>query len=420
MGTEQITRLNGRENEMKQPDEVAAMLRLKGLGWGYKRIALEFGVSPNTVRKWLREGGWRRYERPRRSAKLDGREEWLRERFLKHRGNADVVRQELAAEGVLLSLRTVERAVEGYRRELRVEADATVRFETPPGRQLQVDFTECHALIEGQRQRIQLCVLTLGYSRRIAVFSRPSERQAEWLLAIEAAFARFGVPEELLVDNARALVHHHDVETRQVQFNTKFLAFCKHWAVRPVACAPYRAQTKGKVERSCGYVKRNAIAGREFASWEALQTWLDCWCGTVADVRVHGTIGEAPLARFEREEASQLREANRPSFLTMRELQRRVGPDHRVEIDTNRYTVPYVHIGRTVVVRIQDEALSVFLATGECVARHRLASGRHRDVVDPAHLQGIARSPLDVDDIADGEPLARALSVYEAAAGGAL
>lgn len=404
---------------MKQPEEVAAMLRLHSLGWGYKRIAVELGVSPNTVRAWLRKGGWRTYAHPRRPSTLQGREDWLRERFLAHRGNADVVRQDLAAAGVVVSLRTVERAVAAFRRDLRVEAEATVRFETPPGQQLQVDFTECYATIGGQRQRVHLCVLTLGYSRRIAAFARPSERQPQWLLAMEAAFERFGVPEELLLDNARALVDHHDAETREVRFNAKFLAFCRHWAVRPRACAPYRARTKGKVERSCGYVKRNAIAGREFASWEALQTWLDTWCDGVADKRVHGTTGEPPGVRFERDEARRMRKADRPSFLTTREVQRRVGPDHRVEIDTNRYTVPYVHIGRKVLVLIEGDALSVWLFGGECVAKHRLASGRHADVVDTAHLQGIARA-ADAGSPPENDPLARSLSVYEAVAGGAL
>ncbi len=119
---------------MLEPEEVSAMLRLKELGWGAKRIARELGVSRNTVKDYIATGGWTPYRQPERKKALDGLERWLRERLHRHRGNADVIRQELAAEtGIVVSLRTVERAVKPYRRELEAEARATVRFETAPG-----------------------------------------------------------------------------------------------------------------------------------------------------------------------------------------------------------------------------------------------------------------------------------------------
>lgn len=100
-----------------------------------------------------------------------------------------------------------------------------------------------------------VCVLTLGYSRRIFATAYACERQAQCLEGIEAAFRHFGgTPAELLVDNARALVTHHDPATREVTFNETFRRFCEHWGVRPRACAPYRARTKGKDERAVQYV----------------------------------------------------------------------------------------------------------------------------------------------------------------------
>ncbi len=90
----------------------------------------------------------------------------MAERFRRHRGNADVVRQELAREhGIRVSLRTVERAVEPLRRELVAEARAYVRFETPPGQQLQIDFGSTSMPIDGAVRRVRLFVATLGYSR---------------------------------------------------------------------------------------------------------------------------------------------------------------------------------------------------------------------------------------------------------------
>ena len=188
------------------------------------------------------------------------------------------------------------------RRELAAEALATVRFETPPGRQLQIDFGQCRTVVEDcEPGKLFLFVATLGYSRRVYAQAFRHERQSAWLEGIEGAFQHFGgLPGEVLIDNARALVDHHDTATREVTFNARFHAFARYWNVRPVACAPYRARTKGKDERGVGYVKHNAIAGRSFASWGALEAHLGWWMREVADVRIHGTTGEAPIARFER------------------------------------------------------------------------------------------------------------------------
>jgi hypothetical protein len=78
---------------MKTPEDVTAMARLKSLGWGARRIAVELGCSKNTVKRWLREGAWRPCSTISRSKRLDGLTDWLSERFRRHCGNADVIRQ---------------------------------------------------------------------------------------------------------------------------------------------------------------------------------------------------------------------------------------------------------------------------------------------------------------------------------------
>ncbi len=128
-----------------------------------------------------------------------------------------------------------------------------------------------------------------------------------------------GVPQEVLLDNDRGLVSYHDRETREVEFNAKFLAFARHWGFRPRACAPYRARTKGKDERGVAYAKKNAIAGRSFESWASLEAHLDWWSREIADKRVHGTTGEVPIEHLARAEASALKPASAiPPFQAMR------------------------------------------------------------------------------------------------------
>src|SRR5262249_21891400 len=151
--------------------------------------------------------------------------EWLRERLIRHRGNADVVRQELKAEKDLeVSLRTVERAVRGYRQAVEAEGLAGVRLGTVPGHQLQIDFGERYIQLADERVKAFMFVATLGYSRRCHVRAFRSERQESWLSGLESSFTTFGgVPEEVLIDNPRALVTSHDAATRTVTFNATFL-----------------------------------------------------------------------------------------------------------------------------------------------------------------------------------------------------
>ena len=191
---------------MLTPDEVAAMVQLHRLGWGTKRIAGELGCSRNTVKRYLAAGGWVAIRQPRRKRRLDGLEEWLAERFRRHRGNCDVVRQDLLREhGIAVSLRTVERAVAPLRQALRAEARACLRFETAPGEQLQIDFGATTVAIGGDPVRVHLFVATLGYSRRPFVRAFRHERQSAWFDGMEGAFQRFGgVPQAVLLDNARA------------------------------------------------------------------------------------------------------------------------------------------------------------------------------------------------------------------------
>src|SRR3981081_3370620 len=103
-----------RREVMQTPDEVAAMLRLKALGWGVRRIAGELGCSHMTVRRYLAEGGWVAYRGRGRPRTLAGHEEWVAERFRRHAGNADVVRQELEREkGSRVNMRAGGRAFTG-------------------------------------------------------------------------------------------------------------------------------------------------------------------------------------------------------------------------------------------------------------------------------------------------------------------
>ncbi|SCZ13486.1 IS21 family transposase [Microvirga guangxiensis] len=412
-----------RREEMLQAEEVAAMLRLHELGWGAKRLAREFGCARNIVRRYLREGGAVVFRKPVRRTAFDGLDEWLRERFFRHGGNADVVRQELASEhGIVIGLRSVELRVQRWRRELKAQMRATVRFETAPGQQMQIDFGDTRVWIGGERVRVHLFVATLGYSRRLHIRPSLRERQADWFEGMEGAFLRFGgVPAEVLFDNPKALVEHHDAATREVRFNGRLHAFARYWGFAPRACAPYRARTKGKDERGVDYVKKNAIAGRRFESWAALEAHLDRWTREIADQRVHGTTGVAPAERFASEAGALRPLGGRAPFGQLRDLVRKVQADCAIDLDTNSYSVPWRLIGESVQVVVLGGRVIVRHA-GEVVADHALCRGRRQRIVERAHLAGVVggAGPVRSAPADRGPPpaLLRPLAEYEALVGG--
>ena len=408
-----------RRQRMLEPDEVQAMLGLHRLGWGTRRIAREFGCSRTTVKRYVEARGRVSYGGAGRAAKLAGLDGWLEKRFLQHGGNAEVVRQDLERELLIeVGLRTVERAVAPYRRLLAAEAKATVRFETPPGHQLQIDFGTSRVPVGGEAVHVHLFVATLGYSRRTYVAAFAHERQAAWFAGLEGAFLHFGgVTDEVLVDNPKPLVAHHDPVTREVEFNERFVAFATHWGFRPRACAPYRARTKGKDENGVRYVKRNAVAGHRFESLDALEAHLAWWMREIADVRRHGTTGETPLARFGRE-AEQLSPcAGTPPFGQLRDLIRTVHADCAVIVDTNAYSVPWRLIGERVRVVVSGGRVRVHHGAG-VVADHRVHDGRHGRIVERAHFEGVNAGPRPAGDAAAEPELLRPLDEYAAVAGG--
>ena len=311
------------------------MLHLHALGWGCKRIAREFGCSKNTVRRYVEADGWMAYSRRAGGGKLEDQEEWLKERFFRHRGNAEVVRQDLLREqSIDVSLRTVERAVAPWRRLLTAEAKATVRFETPPGRQLQIDFGQLRVPIADECVRVFLFVATLGYSRRCYVAAFRHERQSAWFRGLEGTFRHFGgVTSEVLIDNPRPLVLEHDAKTHAVEFNGRFLAFAAYWGFRPRACAPYRARDEGEGRARC----RLRQAERDCRT--SLRE-LDGDGGASGVVAAQDRGQAAPrhhrgstLIRFEREAALLRPCAGRPPFGQLRDLIRTVHADCAVVVD---------------------------------------------------------------------------------------
>jgi transposase len=418
---------------MLSQDQWGAIRTLRERGVGKKAIARKLGIHVQTVRSYLRKGGRKRYRRPCpvHDALERDHGEWLRRRAPQVNWVAQVLYQELAGRGWSGSYEAVKRWVRPLREEQRRLETATVRFETGPGHQAQVDWGSKALWIGDERQRAHLFVMTLGFSRRTFARAYPHERIVALLDAHERAFRHFGGrTAEILYDNPRTIVLKRDADGRHIEWHPIFRDFADRYGFTTRLCRVYRAQTKGKVESGIKYVKRNALVGRRFASWEALNDWLEQWSVTIADERIHGTTHERPVERFRREALMPV--ASVPPYRLERHPSRIVATDCLVSLDTNRYSVPWRLVGETVAVSVEEHEVRIF-HRGELVARHSLCTGRHTLVRDPEHYRGLRRadeqptrtkpSPVGGDSlwplpVVDVE--VRDLGVYEAvaAAGG--
>ena len=272
-------------------------------------IAERIGISRRCLYKWIAQGDLERdvdvttVRYPRRPTQLDPYHALIRQR-LETYPELTAVRlfEEVRAAGYPGSLTQVKVFVRRVRPV--PPPEEAIRFETPPGQQAQVDFAQVR-LPWGTRYAL---MVVLGYSRLLWFQCYLRQTMQTLTTGLEAAFSFFrGVPRELLFDQLKAVV----LEDRRpaggrVLENPEFLRFAAHWGFRIRACRPYRAQTKGKVERPIRYVRQSFLYGRAFAGDADLNAQALQWLATVANVRDHGTTHEQPVVRFERDEHAVL------------------------------------------------------------------------------------------------------------------
>jgi transposase len=179
-----------------------------------------------------------------------------------------------------------------------------VRFETPPGQQAQVDFAHCR-LPWGVRYAL---IVVLGYSRLLWVRFFPRQDLRTLQRGLSECFATWGgVPQHLLFDQMKSVLTRDDRLTGGgLLTNLECQRFAQHYGFRIRVCRPYRAQTKGKVERPIRYLRGSFLYGRTFLSDADLNAQVAHWLDTVANPRVHGTTGAVPAERFRQQEQALL------------------------------------------------------------------------------------------------------------------
>jgi transposase len=274
-------------------------------GMAIREIARQAGCSRNTVRRYLRDAGAQRYgPRPARTTKLDAHQAYLLERIAAARPRwipAVVLWREICERGYQGGLTQLKVYL---RKHKKVEPEPVVRFETTPGEQLQADFT----VIRRGRAPLLAFVATLGYSRASWVRFTAREDADTLCACLRDALVHFGgVPRHILFDNAKTVVVERDAHgPGQHRWHSELLALADELGFAPRLCRPYRAKTKGKVERFNGYLKGSFLVplaaslkqGGLVLDVDAANGHIGRWLSEVANARVHATTGERPDRRL--------------------------------------------------------------------------------------------------------------------------
>jgi transposase len=309
-------------------------------------------------------------------------------------------------------------AVTDFLRDVRPVPDPhfEVRFETAPGEQGQVDFAQFHVVFTDQPETprvVWLFSMVLGFSRLIWARFVVHQDLATVLRCHVAAFeALGGAPREILYDRMKTAVlgeRHHE----GIVYNRALIDLARHYSFYPKACRPYRAKTKGKVERPFRYIREDFFLARSFRNLADLNEQLRRWLDVVANPRLHATTRRIVNETFA-EEKPHLKPLPLAPFRAVLRLERRISHEGMVSVGGNFYSVPNATRRRTVEVHTLADEVRIF-EDGALIATHPVLEGRHQRRIAPGHRRSGAEQRRRAICEQIGEVIVpRPLAFYEA------
>ena len=402
--------------------ELIMILDLHRQGLSVSAIARQMGVDRKTVRTYIAKGLEPPTYKKRASAPgvVDRFEPYLCERLAAYPTlTARRLFREIKERGFSGGYSIVRDRV----RDIRPAPSAgyEVRFETPPGEQAQVDFArfEVEFVDEpGLKRIVWLFSMVLGYSRLIwARFVLHQDLQSVLRCHIAALEAIGGAPRTILYDRMKTAVIGEDADGLVV-YNRALVDLARHYGFQPRACRPYRAKTKGKVERPFRYIREDFFLGGVFRNLDDLNEQLRHWLDMVANPRLHATTNRVVNEAFAEERAS-LKALPGASYRAVLRLERRASHEGMVSVGGNLYSVPDTTRRRVFDVHVLADEIRIF-EDEALVATHAPLEGRGEKRLDPSHRKPVSscrRSPRDEPLIltrAGDRVLRRSLDFYDA------
>ena len=282
-------------------------------------------------------------------------------------------------------------------RKAALNEKATVRFETMPGLQGQVDwgFFENYKVLEnGESRKLYCFLMVLGYSRMRYIEFVTDMSTTTLIKCHINAFRYFdGYPEEILYDNMKQVVVKRMLKQSESELNKQFEDFAGFYGFKPILCRPYRGQTKGKVERTVRYVRENFMLGIRYHSLADLNSQAHAWCNKI-NAKIHGTTNERPIDRLADEKLLPLKR----EYIIDRINLRRVEKDCLISYAGNKYSVPAEYVGRDVTVIVLDHMLAAYFE-GKQIALHKLSYSKNSLNVNKEHYKSmIVKSGFDIEN----------------------
>ena len=366
---------------------VVVILDLHRQGLSVSAIGRQCGLDRKTVRRYIARGLEPPAYGPRRPRPtlLDPFTRYLRERVSAYPA---LTGTRLLRELKELGYTGGYSAVTDFLREVRPAGDPRfeVRFETAPGEQGQVDFARFQVVFTDEPTApriVWLFSMVLGYSRLVWARFVAHQDLATVLRCHVAAFeALGGAPRELLYDRMKTAVL-GECQPDGIVYNRALIDLARHYGFHPRACQPYRAKTKGKVERPFRYIREDFFLARAFRNLEDLNAQLRRWLDGVANPRVHATTRRVVNEAFA-EERPHLRPLPLAPFRAVLRLERRISRDGMVSVGGNLYSVPDATRRRLVEVHTLADEIRIF-EDGVLIATHPVLDGRHQRRVAPGH-----------------------------------
>ncbi len=354
--------------------------RLKAEGKNPNNISLlarETKLSRDTVRKYLQEGVQPHKSKGRtRPSKLDPHKEFLSEQFDYGNFNCESLFDRLRDRGFTGGITILREYVRQYRPEpekLSVPG-RTMRFETLPGEQVQMDWGFV-SYLDGRRKKqkkLACLVMICGLSRMRYVEFFTSARQENLFIGMIHAFQYFGgIPETILTDNMKSVVQSRNKFS--VVFNPKYEVFMSELGFSTRLCKVRTPQTKGKSERLVDYVKNNFFPGREFGNLVELNVQAQHWCDQVND-KTHGTTGLVPAEELE-EERRHLKILPGMEVLDRYLwLQRSVNLDGMISYEGSKYGIIYSCHEKKVRITRQGGQVLIIGSDGSLVGEYQIVA----------------------------------------------
>lgn len=357
-------------------------------GHSIKAIARQTGRSRNTVRRVLRQGVPKAFAKPQRASRLDAFKTYVRQRWEECGLSAVRLVEEIRPMGYTGSVVTLRRYVQTLKPERERLRKLTVRYETPPGKQAQVDWAYAGRFPDpsGHIFPVYIFLMVLGFSRMLYVEFTSSMKLPALLQCHLNAFTFFsGWPLEILYDNMK------QIRLSPSELNPLFLDFAHHYGIATKTHRIRRPRTKGKVERMVDYVKDNFLNGRSFTDLADLNTQARHWLDYTANVRIHATTQRRPVDLWPQEKLTPC--STLAPYQICPQVSRRAGFDSFVRFDKSRYSVPPEYAGQTVCVGRQEQKI-IIRSQDLIVAEHVPALKPGSTVADPAHLASLWKLSL--------------------------